>query len=579
MLTPSAKPGAAGSFCLVLHGHLPWVLHHGHWPHGEVWLFEAAAETWLPILGVVEECVAEGTPVPLTLGLMPILLEQLAHPGFQARFPRWLAAQAARAVADHAEFSARGDLHLAFLAERWRVHYTGLAARFEAIDRDIAGAFARLAAPRDGGPGHIELLTSNATHGYMPLILHDACARAQVRAGVATSARRLGMRPKGAWLPECAYRPGGPWKPPVVHGDTRMRAGVEEIFAQEGVGFFFVDAHLFQGSRSEGIVGPGGVAGGGFAKVGWDQATWDEGRGWRSVLEPHFVSSNGGPGRLVALARHPEVSEQVWSGEVGYPGDGRYLEFHKKHGAEGLRYWKVTGARTDLGAKHPYQPDDIAGAIYTQSQHFVAVVRAVLQRHQERTGRHGVVVAPFDAELFGHWWSEGPRFLRDVFRAMAHDPAIEPTTVSAFLAAHPPDKVVSLPEGTWGAGGDHRVWLTDELKWTWEAEYRAEDRFLDMLDRLPWKTDAGVEGAMKAAARELLLLQASDWQFVVSTAGAVDYGFRRFSEHLARFDRASNVAEARAKGEPDDDLARLELEDIRLHDAVFPDLSLEWWRA
>ncbi len=558
-----------GSFCLVLHGHLPWVLHHGLWPHGEVWLFEAAAETWLPLLAVVEECVAEGTRVPLTLGLMPVLLEQLRNEGFQDRFVRWLGDQQRIAHDDAAEFHRRGDLHLAFLAERWQRHYEGLALHFDAINRDLPRAFASLAER-----GHIELLTSNATHGYMPLLLHDACSRAQVRTGVATSERVLGFRPKGAWLPECAYRPGGPWRPPVVHGDTRLRAGVEEVFAQEGVGFFFVDAHLFQGARSEGIIGPHG-----FGKVGWDQATWDEGRAWRSVLEPHFVSSNGGPGRLVALARHPEVSEQVWSGEVGYPGDGRYLEFHKKHGQQGLRYWKVTGARTDLGDKQPYHPDDVQGAVYTQSQHFVAVVRAVLERHRERTGRHGVVVAPFDAELFGHWWHEGPLFLREVFRAMHHDPGIEPTTVSAFLAAHPADKVVTLPEGSWGEGGDHRVWLNDELRWTWEAEYRAEDRFLAMLDRLPWRQEPRVREAMTAAARELLLLQASDWQFVIHTKGAVDYGYRRFCEHLARFDRACNVAEQRARGEPDDALATHALADIALHDPVFPDLRLEWWGA
>ena len=433
----------------------------------------------------------------------------------------------------------------------------------------MAGAFARLAQA-----GHIELLTSNATHGYMPLILHDACARAQVRAGVATSARVLGLRPKGAWLPECAYRPSGPWRPPVVHADTRVRAGVEEIFAQEGVGFFFVDAHHLQGARSEGVIGPRG-----FAKVGWDQASWDEGRAWRSVLEPHLASSNGGPGRLAVLSRHPEVSEQVWSGEVGYPGDARYLEFHKKHGSNGLRYWRVTGPRVDLGGKQAYSPDDVQGAVFTQSQHFAAVVRAVLARHHEAFQRHGVVVAAFDAELFGHWWHEGPMFLREVFRALHHAGDVEPRTVSDFLAAHPPDKVVTLPEGSWGKGGDHRVWLNDELRWTWEAEYRAEDRFIDMWHRLPWRTDPSVRAALEAAARELLLLQASDWQFVVHTGGAVDYGFRRFCEHLARFDRAGNAAEHRAAGEPEDVLDRHALADIALHDDVFPDLDLEWWGA
>lgn len=553
---------AVGSFCLVLHGHLPWVLHHGHWPHGEVWLFEAAAESWLPLL----DTFAEGN-CPVTLGLTPVLLEQLAHPRFREGFPRWLEEMRARAVADHAEFTGRGELHLAWLAERTAGQYAALAARFEAIGRDLAGAFAEL-----HERGAIELLTSNATHGYMPLIKHDRAARAQVRAGLATSERRLGRRPVGAWLPECAYRPGGPWTPPVGDRTPRVRAGVEEAFANEGVRYFFVDAHLFAGARSEGTQGPVG-----FTKVDWQQATWDDRRGWRSVLEPHLISSDGGPGRLVALARHPEVSEQVWSGEVGYPGDGRYLEFHKRHGRDGHRYWRVTAPRTDLGAKTAYVPDEVQGAVYAHAQHFVAVVRSILRRHHERTGRHGVVVAPFDAELFGHWWHEGPRFIREVMAAFAADELVRPTTVSAHLAQAPADKVVALPEGTWGEGGDHRVWLNDETRWMWEAAHGAEDRLLGLVDGLDWRGSPAVAEALTLAARELLLLQASDWQFVIRTRGAVDYGYRRFCEHLSRFDRAATLADARARGVPDDALAAAELADIRLHDSCFEELSLSWW--
>jgi 1,4-alpha-glucan branching enzyme len=566
---PAEAPvgGPVGSFVLVLHGHLPWVVDQGWWPHGEIWLHEAVAETWLPLLGVLETCAAEGIRVPLTLGVMPVLLEQLAHPGFRERHDAYLAERAARADADAAEFAARPDPHLARLAARWAAHYRALAQRWEDLGRDVAGALAEHARA-----GRIELLTSNATHGYMPLLLHDASARAQVRCGVQTSARHLGLRPRGAWLPECAYRPGGPWTPPVVHGDERLRAGVEEVFANEGVAFFVVDAHLFQGARSEGVTGPKG-----FAKVGWDQSTWDTGRAWRSVLEPHAVSSDGGPGRVVAFARHPEVSEQVWSGKVGYPGDGRYLEFHKKHGTDGLRYWKVTHPRADLGAKDPYHPEDVAGAVYSHAQHFAATVRSVLARHAALTQRHGVVVAAFDAELFGHWWHEGPSFLLEVFRALHHDPLVAPTHASAYLAEHPPDKVVRLPEGSWGEGGDHRVWFNDELRWTWEAAYRAEDRFLSLLGRLPWREEPAVEEALLAAGRELLLLQASDWPFVVHTRGAVDYGFRRFCEHLGRFDRVCGLAERRAEGASDSASDRLALEEVRLRDAVFPDLRLDMW--
>lgn len=557
-----------GSFCLVLHGHLPWVLHHGYWPHGEVWLYEAAAESWMPLLELAEAGEAEGFATPFTLGLMPVLLEQLRSPAFQAGFREWLDDRQRRAEADEVTFTSRGEPHLAWLAARWRDHFGALRARFDALGGDLPAAFAALA-----GRGRIELLTSNATHAYHPLVLHDACARAQVRAGVATSRRVLGFAPRGAWLPECAYRPGGPWVPPAVHGDRRDRAGVEELYAHEGVRYFFVDQHLFAGARSEGVVDADGA----FRKVDWGQAGWDAARGWRSVLEPHGVSSWGGPPALVALARHPQVSEQVWSGQVGYPGDGRYLEFHKREGNDGLRYWKVTGPRADLGEKHPYHPDDTVGAVYGQATHFAAVVRSILARHRETTGRPGMVVAPFDAELFGHWWFEGPRFLREVFRALHADPSVQARTVSEALAVHPVDKVVRLPEGSWGEGGDHRVWFNAELTWIWEASFRAEDRFLARWHDLPWRADASVREALTAAARELLLLQASDWAFVIHTRGAVDYGYRRFCEHLARFDRACSVAEARARGEPDTPIRRLELEEMRAHDDCFPDLQLEWW--
>ncbi len=553
---------AVGSFCLVLHGHLPWVLHHGHWPHGEVWLFEAAAETYLPLLSIVA-----GGKCPITLGLMPVLLEQLGHPRFQTGFPKWLAEQGERAGRDHQEFTARGDLHLAWLATSQQDQFGAVAAQFEAIGRDIPAAFARLAKL-----GHMELLTSNATHGYMPLIRHDASARAQVRAGVHTSERHLGFRPAGAWLPECAYRPGGPWNPPVGDGTPMLRAGVEEVFGHEGVGYFFVDAHLFAGARSEGT-----QTAAGFTKVPWGQGVWDDTRGWRNVLEPHLISSDGGPGRLTALARHPEVSEQVWSGEVGYPGDGRYREFHKRHGRDGLRYWRVTGPKTDLGAKLPYAPDEVQSALYAHAQHFAAVVKSIIARHHARTGRHGMVVAAFDAELFGHWWHEGPRFIQEVMAAFAGDPTVTPATVSDVLRRHPADKVVTLPEGSWGEGGDHRVWINDETKWMWESAHGAEDRLLDLLGRVDWRGSPAIAEPLTLAARELLLLQASDWQFVIKTRGAVDYGYRRFCEHLARFDRACNITEARARGEADDELTTAELTDIRLHDSAFADLSLEWW--
>ncbi len=560
---------AVGSFVLVLHGHLPYVLKHGRWPHGEHWLFEVAAETWMPLLGVIDECLAQDRRFPVTLGLTPVLLEQLAHDAFKGGFVVWLDERIARASRDEAEFRSAGELHLAYLAGHWREHYQAMLSRFEALDRDLPAAFAR-----HWDQGGLELLSSNATHGYMPLLLHDASCQANLRLGLETSERILGRRPRGIWLPECAYRPGGSWTPPVLGGGARLRKGTDQILADEGVEYTFLDSHLLTGSRSEGVRQDGE-----FHKVSWEQAGWDHGRGWRSPLEPHLASSDGGDGRLSVFARHPKVSEQVWSGEVGYPGDGRYLEFHKRHGQAGLRYWKVTGRDVDLGDKAAWHPDDIPGAVHGHAQHFAASVRALLTEHREATGRHGVVVASFDAELFGHWWHEGVGFLRDVMLALQADPQVDTETAGEFLDGHPPDKVCWIPEGSWGAGGDHRVWLNEELRWTWEVEYRAEERFGQLCLTLPWQTHARVRGALERAGRELLLLQASDWQFVIHTRGAQDYGLKRFALHATRFDRMCEVAEDLAAGKRLSPVQRAQLSEVDTHDDIFPvgPLRLDLW--
>lgn len=551
---------AEGAFCLVLHGHLPWVVHHGRWPHGEDWLYEAAAETWLPMVEVLDTLEAEGIRPGWTLGLTPILLEQLASPRFQTGLAQWLTERAEKAHADGLAFDAT-DPHLAWLARRWAAHFEDLLARFDALDRDLIRALR-------GRPG-VEMLTSNATHGYHPLILHDLCARAQIRAGIATSERHLHQRPRSAWLPECAYRTAGPWVPPAVHGDTRERAGVATLFADEGIRTFVVDTHLIEQctpfARLDGErrvpVGPEDLA--------------DPRMAWRSVLEPLRVVENGVITDITVLGRCPEVSEQVWSGAVGYPGDGRYLEFHKRHGLRGLRYWRVTGAGVDLGGKSPYSPDDVQAAVRSHARHFVDTLRRKLATHRHHTGRYGVVCAPFDAELFGHWWHEGPRFLLEVSRVLHQDQAVESLTLSELHARVPADKAATLPEGTWGAGGDHRVWLNDELRFYWELAYHAEDRWLDVLHRAREVPEA--REFLEEAGRQLLLLQASDWPFVIHTRGAVDYGLRRILGHAEAFDDLLNGVEDVLAGRPEDVVVRAALERCRLLDPVFPNLDLAWW--
>lgn len=557
-----------GALCIVLHGHLPYVLHHGDWPHGEHWLYEAAAETYLPLLDCVGEAALYDVAASLTVGLTPVLLEQLAHPRFKSGFAAYLVAQQANAADDRGAFESRGDAQMAQLAHDWEAWYARAGARFEEIGRDLPAQFA--ARRREG---QIQILTSAATHAYLPLLLNDQSIRAQLACGAATSAAHLGFSSRGMWLPECAYRPTWEhWVPSVLFGDARVRPGLEQFIAGAGIDHFFVDTQLVTGAKALGTLQNGQVS-----EVSDAQVYWDTKRGWGSPLQPVGVASRPQRPSCFAFARHPQASEQVWSSVVGYPGSAEYLDFHRKHGSHGLRYHRVTSVGTSLDQKQPYAPQEVDARLYEQGRHFCGVVRALLAAFKRQTGRPGVCVAPFDAELFGHWWFEGPRFLRNVIFTMREDPSVRLLTAEQALAQYPPDKVVRMPEGSWGAGGNHSVWINDKTRWMWEMEYRAEEQMLGLLRTLPWQTNAEVKAMLQRAGRELLLLQASDWPFVIHSGGAVDYGIRRFAGHCTRFDRLARIAGASARGETIGELERIEIAEADVHDPIFPTIDLRWW--
>ncbi|HTW94485.1 MAG TPA: 1,4-alpha-glucan branching protein domain-containing protein [Tepidisphaeraceae bacterium] len=559
-----------GSLCIVLHAHLPYVLHHGTTPHGEAWLYEAMAETYLPLLDVIGEIALNKVQPALTIGLTPILLEQLASRAAQEGFVRYLNDRIERARLDAEEFTRAGDEEMARQARRWEAFYEAKFAHFQRIGGDICRQFELRRAE-----GHIQIIGGAATHAYLPLLLTDQAIAAQLAAGAAVTRRLISGDITGLWLPECAYRPAtDQWRPPVLDETPRYRRGLETFLPCHGFTHFFVDSPTVAGGQPLGV-----MHGGQFHQISNIDAHHDKHAGWRDALEPVGVASEPGRAEVAALARHPSVSEQVWSSKFGYPGDGAYLEFHKKHGGgRGLRYWRVTDVAADLGSKKPYDAAAVAGRVYAHAQHFCRLVKEVLQGHHQRTGRTGVCVAAFDAELFGHWWFEGIGFLRNVILSLAAEGSVRRLTTEAALIAHPPDKIMRLAEGSWGKRGDHSVWLNAHNKWMWEVEYRSERKMIDLVRNLPWQTDVAIARPLQIAARQLLLMQASDWPFVVESGGAVDYGMMRFAGHATRFDRCAQIAEHRAAGLPPQAIHDTQIAEADAHDGVFADVNLQWWR-
>ena len=569
---------APGSFCLILHTHLPYVLGHSTWPHGSKMLYDAAADCYLPLLRVFQRLAGEGIKPRVTVSLTPVVLEQLGDERFQEWFPAFLRDRAWQAEANRSEFKARGDGHLTYLADHWAGHFHELLRYYEEdVGGDIVGAFREL---QDNGD--IEIMSSGATHGYFPLLCEETSIQAQVRQGVQSHLRLLGHHPRGFWLPECAYRPRAPWAPPASvippDGRTWLRKGVHEFLAESGFDYFIVDSHML----SAGDPLPVDIHTDNNLGKLWGRITRrDEAPRPAQERTPHFAHFVGSHFEdcppVACLVRHPEASHQVWSAHHGYPGDGRYLEFHRKHEPGDHRYWRVTDDRKDLGAKEPYSPEEAQERARENAAHFVGLIHDILEAQPRPYDRRPLVCAPFDTELFGHWWHEGPAWLEQTLRYMHEDPRVNAQTGREYLTCSPPATAITLPEGSWGAGGGHDVWLNPDTVWSWRRVYDAEREMAGLAGALGDTEDPRLREFLAQAGRELFLLQASDWQFLITTGGAADYAARRIGSHHTDLKRVAELARRWSRHERLSDEDWQFFGDLQERDRLFPDIDPRWF--
>ena len=529
-----------GKVQIVLHGHMPYVMHHGTWPHGTHWLYEAALEVYLPMLDMLER-----TDMALTLGMTPVLLTQLRSTVFKDGMYAYLKDQLQRIEID----KRNPDLRESTLY--WEQIFSDRLEQFSQYNGDIVSGLVGCAQQ-----GKLEILSSFATHGYAPLLSHDKTIEEQIQVGLSISQSILGFQPRGVWLPECAFAPER-----EVHGVVRR--GVDRILEEAGVEFFYVEDQAFSSARSEGLVLEGQ-----FYKTDWDAVHHSPEWAWRTLLEPHWISTRGESSKIAAFAREPDLCAQLWSAEQGYPGDPVYLEFHKKSSQSGMRHWRVTDRALDMSAKKLYSPQLAQERAQLHAFHFAQLCSERLE-HYTQSGRQGILTCCFDAELFGHWWHEGVYFLEALNKELSRKEYVVLETGSAILRKHPPDKVVWIPECSWGAQADHRTWFNDSTAWMWESLHRAEDRYHCLRVDISSLSDARkneLSDIVEQLQWNFLLLQASDWAFVISTKGAVDYGFRRFSLHLERFERLCSLIEKKKNRVPWTQVDQVVYEEIVLHE-------------
>jgi len=501
-------------------------------------------DTYLPLLETLLSLEAEGVPAPVTLGVTPVLANQLSSPLFREEMDAFFAQRLE--ACDEAPGSLRktGDRDLLDLVGYWRDRFLRLRRVFENTGGDLVGSFRKLAEA-----GRLEIISSAATHGFLPLLGREESIRLQLMVGVAEHQRLLGQAPQGCWVPECAYRPDGLWDP--IPGLSRVspRPGVEAFLLEAGFRYFFIDTHMAEAGVSLGAYGdvPHGVE---RFDAEWEGETdLSPSPANRSPYQAFLVSGEAGSRGVAAFAREPRSSMQVWSRHHGYPGDEWYLDFHKIRWPGGLKYWRVTGPEVDLGAKGRYDPARALGRVYEHASHFSWLLEQI--QREEGVGPDGVTMAPFDTELFGHWWFEGVDFLGELYRALPDREGVVTVTASQHLDSFPPRQALRPLEGSWGANGDFSMWLGPDTKWTWERLWPLETTFWTRAREA--LGDPGKDRILAQAARELLLAQSSDWQFMISTGAVPDYAEKRFGLHCADLEA---LLPALSPGASEDTVAR-----------------------
>ncbi len=537
------KNNPKGYVSFVLHAHLPFVHHPESEDYlEEQWLFEAISETYIPLLLNFKKLVDEGVDFRITMSMTPPLLNMLDNKLLQERYIKYLN--------KHIELAKKeivrneGNYNLVNLAKYYVDRYSNDLHIFKDVyNCNIISGFKHFQ-----DIGVLEIITCGATHGYFPILyVNEKTVRAQIAVGVQTYEKYFKKKPRGIWLPECGY---------VPEADKYLKEFGIEYVITETHGILYANPTPVFGTLAP-IVSPGGV---------------------------------------IAFGRDQESSRQVWSSINGYPGDYNYREWYRDIGYDapydyikpyiatngarvptGIKYYRITGKDCD---KDYYNVQWAWDSINKQAGHFFDSRQKQISESSNFTKNPPIVLCPYDAELYGHWWYEGPNWLYTLFKKVYYDKCdFDLITPSEYIDKYPQMQVSTPCRSSWGANGYSEVWLNQTNDYAHRHLHVAGDRMVELANLFtPEKLNSMSEDlkslftrALNQAARELLLAQSSDWLFIITNGTMVDYAKKRIKDHIGRFTKLYY----QLKNEKID---KSFLEIIEDYDCIFPEIDYNIYR-
>ncbi len=524
-----------GFLSIILHAHLPYVRHPEHDSFfEETWLFEAITECYIPLINVLDRLQHDHVNYSLTLSLSPTLISMLCDDLLRTRYQHHL--NKCIELAEKEIIRTRKQPQYQKLARLYRRFFINSRKTYQKYQCDLLMAFKKHYAT-----GNLELITTSATHALLPLLnVNETAVRNQINVGIDTFKSKMGFSPDGFWLPECGYYPG-----------------LETMLADANINYFFTDTHgIIQASK----VPRYGV----YAPLSCD---------------------NG----VMAFARDPESSTQVWSAQEGYPGDVNYREYYSDIGFEldldtlspyildgktrintGIKYHQVTGEGSE---KQLYDPGKAKLKAEKDAKDFIIKRQQQIDKLSINMDRVPIIISPYDAELFGHWWFEGPHWLECILRLASEESnKIECITCGDYLKQQTSHQVATPSASTWGEQGYSSYWVNEENNWIYPLLHKATDEMEQLAVDFTGITVSPIqEQALNQAARSILLAQASDWPFIMKSGTTTEYAKKRITDLLARFNFLHDCIRKNRINEQ-------YLRALEIMDNIFPDIDFRDFR-
>ncbi len=493
------KPKGYVSF--VLHAHLPFIHHPESEDYlEEQWLFEAISETYIPLLLNFKKLVEEKVDFRITMSLTPPLLNMLDNKLLQKRYIAYLKKHIELAKKEIQRTSDNEKINE--LSKYYFERYSNDLHIFKDVYKcNLINGFKYFQ-----NLGVLEIITCGATHGYFPILyVTEQTVKAQIAVGVQTYEKYFGKKPRGIWLPECGY---------VPEADKYLKEFGIEYAITETHGILYANPTPIYGTYAP-IVSPDGV---------------------------------------VCFGRDLASSRQVWSSINGYPGDYNYREFYRDIGYDapydyikpyiasngvrvhtGIKYHRITGKSEE---KDIYNVQWAKYSANSQASHFINSRKEQIEKAYSIMDKPPIILCPYDAELYGHWWYEGPYWLYVLFKKIYFDQSdFKLITPGEYIDKFPEIQVCTPCRSSWGANGYSEVWLNEENDYAHRHLHNAGNKMVELAHKFIDEQNPIKIKALNQCARELLLAQSSDWLFIITNKTMVDYAKKRIKDHIGRFNK------------------------------------------